>query len=93
MTIDDKVKDKKLKDNINKEASKVSAVFLVKIEELWISYRWRNITSKSKSDYRPSQVYIFPSKKSLWKKTKKKRLKTKEKIKVNWSNFPKKAKK
>ena len=34
MTIDDKVKDKKLKDNINKEASKVSAVFLVKIEEL-----------------------------------------------------------
>ena len=34
MTIDDKVKDKKLKDNINKEASKVSAVQLVKIDKL-----------------------------------------------------------
>ena len=34
MTIDDKVKDKKLKDNISKEASKVSAVQLVNIEEL-----------------------------------------------------------
>ena len=34
MTIDDKVKDKKLKDNINKEVSKVSAVQLVKIDKL-----------------------------------------------------------
>ena len=33
MTIDDKVKDKKLKDNINKDTSKVSAVQLVKIDK------------------------------------------------------------
>ena len=44
IAIDDQIKDEKLQYDINREAEKISALSLGKINNMWISYRWRNIT-------------------------------------------------
>ena len=44
IAINDQIKDEKLQYDINREAEKISALSSGKINNMWMSYRWRNIT-------------------------------------------------
>ena len=44
MAIDDKIKNENLEYDINREAAKILAILSGKIDNIWISYRQRNIT-------------------------------------------------
>ena len=63
MTIDDKIRDKKLQYDINREAAKISALSSGKIEYLTgeeiVPFNQRHITEQAKFAYSPLEIVPF----------------------------------
>ena len=60
MTIDDKIRDKKLQSDINREAAKISALSSSKINKHEYLTGEKNSIIWSKKIDRTSYVYLFP---------------------------------
>ena len=54
MTIDENIRDEKLKYGFNREVTKISALSTEKNWSIWTSFRWRNIAIWSKQNNKTS---------------------------------------